>query len=88
LKETFSDVLPPGLTKRRKQGFDLPVGEWLKKEMSELFWDTVLSSATNDGILNLQSLESLWSEHCKGRADYTKLLWAVFVYCWWNKTKG
>jgi len=85
LKEAFADLLPPALRKRRKQGFDLPVGEWFKQEMKDIFHDVVFKNSSSDSLLNLGAIHKLYQDHCRGYADYTKLLWAVFVFQWWRQ---
>lgn len=86
LKETFADLLPPGLHKRRKQGFDLPVGEWFKQEMKDVFHDIVLDGGQSEDLLNRDVIRNLYDKHCQGKADYTKLLWAVFTFQWWRRS--
>jgi asparagine synthase (glutamine-hydrolysing) len=35
LRESFKEILPKAITKRRKHGFDVPVYYWFKKELGE-----------------------------------------------------
>jgi asparagine synthase (glutamine-hydrolysing) len=82
LKDAAGDLLPPRIRRRRKAGFDVPVGEWLKSELRELFWDTVSSRGAI--VLDRKLLERWYEEHCRGRADRTKVLWAALTLCWWG----
>jgi asparagine synthase (glutamine-hydrolysing) len=86
LKDAVRDLLPPGIRNRPKAGFDVPVGEWLKTELRELFWDTVCI----DGAVPLDRrlLERWYREHRSGRSDRTKILWAVFALRWWEQSAG
>jgi asparagine synthase (glutamine-hydrolysing) len=86
LKDAVRDVLPRGIRRRPKRGFDVPVGEWLKSDLRDLFWDTVCI----DGAVPLDRnlLESWYKEHTSGRVDRTKLLWAVFALRWWERGAG
>lgn len=85
LKEAFSDLVPPNISRRRKQGFDLPVGEWLKHEMKAIFHDTVLNNDGANDLLDQSAIRDVYEMHCLGKADYTKLLWALFTFqCWRN----
>ena len=44
LKRLATRILPAAFNKRRKQGFSIPMAEWLKAgPFRELFWDTLLS---------------------------------------------
>ena len=86
LKEACADLLPPGLEGRRKQGFDLPVGEWFKKEMKEVFHEVVLSGDENTPWLDRNTIRHVYDNHCQGRADYSKLLWSLFAFKWWRQS--
>ncbi|NNE43569.1 MAG: asparagine synthase (glutamine-hydrolyzing) [Gemmatimonadetes bacterium] len=86
LKDAVRDLLPPGIQKRPKAGFDVPVGEWFKTSMRDLFWDTVRT----DGAvpLDLPRLERWYDEHRAGRADHSKILWAAFTLRWWENRES
>jgi asparagine synthase (glutamine-hydrolysing) len=86
LKDAVRDLLPPGIQKRPKAGFDVPVGEWLKHDLRDMFWDTVCI----DGAVPLDRklLEKWYGEHCSGRVDRSKILWAVFTLRWWEQGAG
>jgi asparagine synthase (glutamine-hydrolysing) len=86
LKDAVRDLLPPSIRNRPKAGFDVPVGEWLKNELREMFWDTVCI----DGAVpfDRRLLERWYREHKAGRADRTKILWAVFALRWWEQSAG
>ncbi|MFN8179868.1 MAG: asparagine synthase (glutamine-hydrolyzing) [bacterium] len=82
LKDAVRDVLPKSIRARGKAGFDVPVGEWMKSELATLFRDTL---AREGGLpLDRRVLDGLLDEHLRGRADRSKLLWAVFALRWWE----
>jgi asparagine synthase (glutamine-hydrolysing) len=83
LKDAVADLLPPSVRNRPKAGFDVPVGEWLKGPLRDVFWDTV----SGEGGLPLERarLETWYDEHRRGRADRTKILWAIFALRWWER---
>jgi asparagine synthase (glutamine-hydrolysing) len=82
LKEAVGDLLPPGIRNRPKAGFDVPVGEWLKSSLKELFWDTVGAEGTVP--IDRALLARFYEEHAAGRADRSKILWAVLALKWWE----
>jgi asparagine synthase (glutamine-hydrolysing) len=82
LKEAVADLLPPEIRNRPKAGFDVPVGEWLKSSMRDLFWDVV--STPGSIPLDRETLEGWYDEHCSGRADRSKILWAAFTLRYWE----
>ena len=84
LIETFKDILPRELHYRNKQGFDVPMGEWFKKELRDLFWD-VMNKKTiqQNGILRYDYIKQVYNMHCYGKGDYSKQLFNLFVFQWW-----
>jgi asparagine synthase (glutamine-hydrolysing) len=85
LKDAARDLLPASILRRSKAGFDVPVGEWLKSNLREMFHDVIASSGTIP--LDVPLLERWYDEHRRGRADRSKILWAAFTLRWWD-TRG
>jgi asparagine synthase (glutamine-hydrolysing) len=85
LKDAVGDLLPPSIRRRPKAGFDVPVGEWLKTDLRDLFWDTV----NGDTALPLDRdlLRGWYDEHVSGRAERSKILWAAFTLRWWERRR-
>jgi len=84
LRETFRHVLPPHLFKLPKRGFEIPISEWLKRELREMFLDTVAPPA-GGGILNDELIQRLYQEHCQNKSDHSQKLWIFFVLRWWAR---
>jgi asparagine synthase (glutamine-hydrolysing) len=83
LKEAVQDLLPPEIRRRPKAGFDVPVGEWIKSSMRDLFHDVALSPGRIP--LERKVIEKWYAEHASNRADRSKALWAVFALKWWEQ---
>jgi len=81
LRDAVGDLLPPAIRRRGKAGFDVPVGEWLKRELASTFRDVV----AGDSVLDVRAVERLYDEHVRGRRDLSKILWAVFGLRWWER---
>lgn len=57
LKRLANLVLPPDFVKHRKQGFSIPLAEWLKGgPFRELFWDTLNGANSSFDPITVQSL--------------------------------
>jgi len=82
LKYAFRDWLPKSLWNRPKQGFEIPIGEWFKREQSlqDMFWQMV--SSKNE-IFDIEAVKFVFDEHQRSRRDNSHKLWAIFVFCWW-----
>jgi len=85
LRDAVSDLLPPSIRRRPKAGFDVPVGEWLKSDLRDLFWDTI----SGDSALPLDRalLRRWYDDHCAGRVERSKILWAAFTLRWWERRR-
>jgi asparagine synthase (glutamine-hydrolysing) len=87
LRETFKHVLPRHLLSLPKKGFEIPISEWLKRELREMFLDTVAAPA-GGGVLNDALIKQLYSEHCQNRRDHSEKLWILFVLRRWARKNG
>jgi asparagine synthase (glutamine-hydrolysing) len=82
LRRAFADVLPDRIEKRGKQGFDMPIGEWLTGPLEEGFRNEVGSL---DGELLLPDATlGLLHDHRAGRGDHSGFLWSAYVYAHWR----
>ncbi|WP_231753830.1 asparagine synthase (glutamine-hydrolyzing) [Natronomonas sp. CBA1123] len=82
LKEAFDDLLPKEIQNRSKQGFEMPIGEWLKDDLSDQFRRTVRESDT--ALLDSETILEMHDRHTSGRRDYEWFLWNVFVFARWH----
>lgn len=84
LVETFKDILPPGLHKRSKQGFDIPIGDWFKKDLRDLFFSVVNeTSVKKGGLFNFDVIKQIYDLHFSNTRDRSKELLNIFVFQWW-----
>lgn len=80
LKEAFTNNLPKEITERKKQGFNLPMSEWLKTHLLDLF-NKLISVDIDDG-LNNEFVKKLLDEHLSG-TDRGRLLYSILIYKLW-----
>jgi asparagine synthase (glutamine-hydrolysing) len=86
LKEAVADLLPPAILDRPKHGFGVPVGNWFRGSVGELFADTLLSArARGRGLFEAKTVERLVGEHVQGRRDHTLRLWLLVVLELWQR---
>ena len=80
LKAAFADVIPPQLQDLPKRGFGVPIAKWLRTDWNQtaqqILFDSPLCA---EGFINKQHLEHIWNCHCKGRGDWSYLLWSLLV---------
>ena len=85
-KRAMSGLLPPGILARRKQGFVVPLADWLRNDLRELAESLLFDSAANDGWLEGSTVAKLWRQHQSGLRDYSRPLWAVLMFRMWQRT--
>jgi len=86
LKSSHRSLLPENLHKRPKYGFEVPVGEWFKRDpgFRRLFWDVVTDPRVRRASLfDEDRLQRLFAQHEQNRRDYTHRLWPILVFSWW-----
>ncbi len=87
LRDAFRDVLPPSILHRSKMGFEVPVGEFLRRELREMYGDVVTPTALANLGLNPAVAARLSADHAARRGDHTELLWSLLVLCWWHRRR-
>jgi asparagine synthase (glutamine-hydrolysing) len=85
LKKLAAKVLPPEFDRQRKQGFSIPLNQWLKKgPYRELFWDTLTSA---DCMFNAKEVHRLLKGQDNGYTN-SERLFALVQFDLWRKIYG
>ncbi|MCK5146649.1 asparagine synthase (glutamine-hydrolyzing) [bacterium] len=89
LKKTFWDKLPIEVQRRGKQGFSIPIKEWLKDELkpmaTALFDERRLRE---QGLFDPAFVGQLMDEHCRNVDNHSHKLWALMVFQQWMDNYG
>ena len=85
LKRAMRDRLPPGIAMRAKQGFSIPMKNWIRGELLELTRDEVFSSPLIAEHLRREALERLWHEHQARRHNHSHLFWTLLNFALWER---
>jgi len=86
LRDTVRRYLPYATLRKRKQGFCLPLRHWLRRNLFEMVSD-YLSPAHGHlpaGVFRHATIQRLLSEHRKGEADHSSIIWLLLNYAAWN----
>ncbi len=84
MKRLLARYVPAALTDRPKQGFGVPMAEWLRGPLKE--WATDLLSQgrlSTDGYLEVRPVLEKLEQHLKGSADWSACLWNVLMFQSW-----
>lgn len=87
LKQQMASKLPREILTRGKEGFSIPMKNWLQQELRPLLHD-VLSPARlkREGLFNPAWVERLTSEHVQGKANHAHQLWTLMLFEIWRDT--
>lgn len=84
LKKTFEKFLPKQILTRHKQGFGLPIGSWLRKELKEYAKEILQSDRFyKRGIFNPHRVSVLLNKHFSGKEDHGYRIFALIVLELW-----
>ena len=80
LRRAFAAQLPPPVRRRGKEGFSIPMKQWLAKELEPLMRD-LLSRARLEarGLFQADEVNHLMAEHVAGRQNHAHRLWCLMA---------
>ena len=86
-KAAMAPYLPAAILRRKKMGFGCPIDQWLRRELKELAYDTLLAPAARErGVMRPDYVKRLLDEHCTYRANHHTRLWALLMLELWFRT--
>lgn len=79
--------LPDDLVRRRKQGFGVPIGAWMRQELRPWVEEILLDPKSLDrGYFEPDRVRGLLADHLDGRADHAYKLWNLTVLELWHRS--
>jgi asparagine synthase (glutamine-hydrolysing) len=85
LKRAFADLVPAEILNRRKKGFSLPTGPWLRGRLHGFARETLLSDAARArGLFRPEAVSDLLDRHRAGE-DHGERLWNLIVLETWQR---
>lgn len=84
LKKVAARLVPKEVIYRKKMGFGVPIGKWLRGEMKDFVREVLLSQKSlNRGIVKPQMLQKYVSEHIKSERDHAFRIWTLLMLELW-----
>jgi len=86
LRKVLSRHIPNELVERPKQGFGIPLGDWLKGPLED--WTESLINKKRieeEGFFDYNVLSNLWKNHKKGAINAPYHLWDILMFQAWNE---
>lgn len=87
LRRLLYRYVPQNLVDRPKQGFAIPVSQWLRHELRD--WaESLLDERClrQEGFWDVRLIRQAWTDHLDGRDDYSFKLWGVLMFQAWLRT--
>lgn len=84
LKQVLDRYIPREMMERPKQGFGLPVGDWLRSELKDWAGDLLSPELIGQqGYFEPKRVETMWKEHLTGKRNWQFQLWDVLMFQAW-----
>lgn len=87
MKRALRGLLPDAIIDRRKAGFAVPVGEWMRGPLRPLLRDA-LDTLGRRGWLRAEPMARLEREHAAGTVDHKRPLWVLLCLELWARGAG
>jgi asparagine synthase (glutamine-hydrolysing) len=86
LREALRDIIPAEILTRKKMGFPVPVGSWLRGQYASIADEFVTGPrASARGLLQSEFVRGLAEEHRSGRAEHGTRLWSLLNLEIWQR---
>jgi asparagine synthase (glutamine-hydrolysing) len=86
LRAAVSTLVPPAILSRKKMGFPVPVGRWLRGEFQPLVNEFVLGPRAQERqLFNAGALRQMAAEHASGAARHGDRLWNLINLEIWQR---
>ncbi len=86
LKRVGARHVPKNCIYRPKQGFSIPIKNWLKTTLRPLIEELLQPGRVRaDGIFRAETVGRLVREHLEGRENHSHVLWSLMVFQDWRR---
>ncbi len=87
LKESYKEFFPHDFLNKSKQGFGVPVGDWLRDHLSKELRSYIEAQFLNvQNIFNPGEVSEIVLNHLNGKEDNTFKVWTFYCFQKWYKT--
>jgi len=84
LKDILAKYVPSELTDRKKMGFGVPIGKWLRGSLRDWAEDLLdENKIKQQGYLNEIAVQKIWKQHISGWRNHNDLLWSILMFQAW-----
>ncbi|HEX8370377.1 MAG TPA: asparagine synthase (glutamine-hydrolyzing) [Pyrinomonadaceae bacterium] len=85
-KKAMEGIVPQEILYREKQGFGVPIEEWINNQLRARMHETLLERRTLErGYFEKSYIQTLLDEHAKRRRDHSHALWILWMLELWHR---
>ncbi|MHC4956748.1 MAG: asparagine synthase (glutamine-hydrolyzing) [Planctomycetota bacterium] len=84
-KQALLKRLPRDILYRKKQGFSVPITEWLRTDLKDYARELVLDGAGTRAYFVRPYVEQLWEAHQSKLSNFSTELWILMMFNLWHR---
>lgn len=85
-RKAVRGLVPDEILDRPKQGFGVPIGEWINRQLRErIHSDLSDARALQRGYFEKSYIQTLLDEHRRNRRDHSHALWLLWMLELWHR---
>jgi asparagine synthase (glutamine-hydrolysing) len=84
-REALQGMLPDEIVWRGKQGYSLPIKNWLREGLKDTLTTVLHESPIIQAFMNRTYIQKLMKEHMARTHNHNHILWALLNFCLWHR---
>lgn len=90
LKRTMEPLLPEGITKRPKEGFVLPIFDWMAEKLKDYSLEVLSEKRLKKHyLLNKDAVKNILADYYSGNKSMAGRVWNLMMFqVWWERYFG
>lgn len=84
MKKSFRNLLPKEILHRKKQPFQVPLDQWMSKELMDYF-KNLLGNRINHRYFNRNYIRKIFDNYSKSKLFYGRQLWSLGIFNIWHR---
>ena len=88
LKDILKKYIPKNLYNRPKQGFAVPIDDWLRTSLYDWANDYLsVESLKTNNYFDYKIINKRWEQHLSGKKNWGQSLWTVIIFQQWYQNR-
>ncbi len=85
-RKAVRGIVPDEILNRPKQGFGVPIGDWINLQLKDKIHETLSEKKTLErGFFEAKYIKVLLDEHARNRRDHSSALWILYILELWQR---